>query len=265
MKSVFPGVDPFLEAQGYWPEFHLKFINYLQEAIADKLPGEYEARIDERMNLIDLTQDEEQRFRPDVAILRDDAARGGRPGQEEGGVATLEPVTIPIAFIDDERQAYIEIRHRPSRTLVTVIEVLSPSNKGGNGRRDYLIRRNALLRQNVGLVELDFLVKGQRLPMDAPLPPGDCYAFVAPAERQPDCDVYAWSIQRVLPTIPIPLRVPDPPVRIDLGAVYGLTYERGAYARSVDYATALDVPLSEGDRVWAEQLGAALVAERRLR
>jgi hypothetical protein len=255
MARVFPGVDPYLEAQGYWPEFHLKFINYLQEAISDELPGEYEARIDERMSLIDLTQEEARGFRPDVAILREDAAREG--SARGGGVATLEPVTIPLRYIDDERQPYIEIRHRPSRTLVTVIELLSPSNKSGNGRRDYLVRRNALLRQNVGLVELDFLVKGQRLPMDAPLPPGDCYAFVAPAEKQPDCDVYAWSIRRALPSIPIPLRAPDPPVWIDLGAVYDLTYERGAYARSVDYRASLDLPLHEDDRAWVTATAAS--------
>jgi hypothetical protein len=250
MSRVFPGVDPYLEAQGYWPEFHLKFINYLQEAIAHELPGDYETRMDERMNLIDMIQDVVYGFRPDVAILHEGEARGGATG---GGVATLEPVTIPITFIEDERQPYIEIRHRPSRTLVTVIEVLSPANKSGNGRRDYLVRRNALLRQNVGLVELDFLLKGLRLPMDAPLPPGDCYAFVAPAEKQPDCDVYAWSIRRVLPSIPIPLRAPDPPVWIDLGAVYGLTYERGGSGKSVDYSTPLDLPLSPDDREWAER------------
>src|SRR4051812_23205839 len=38
MISPFPGVDPFVEAQGYWPDFHPTFLNYWREAISDKLP-----------------------------------------------------------------------------------------------------------------------------------------------------------------------------------------------------------------------------------
>lgn len=38
MASPFPGIDPYLESQGYWPDFHHTFINYLREALADD-PG----------------------------------------------------------------------------------------------------------------------------------------------------------------------------------------------------------------------------------
>ncbi|MCA9188686.1 MAG: DUF4058 family protein [Planctomycetales bacterium] len=45
MPSPFPGIDPFLEDAVFWPDFHATFINYWREAIADKLPDQYEAGI----------------------------------------------------------------------------------------------------------------------------------------------------------------------------------------------------------------------------
>ena len=43
MASPFPGMDPYIEFCGVWPGFHLKFINYWQEALNDLLPERYEA------------------------------------------------------------------------------------------------------------------------------------------------------------------------------------------------------------------------------
>ena len=79
----------------------------------------------------------------------------------------LEPVTIdlPVEEIEEVRDLWIEIRHRPDRDLVTAIEILSPTNKLGEGYWQYQGKRRALIRQNVHLVELDLLVRGQRLPL----------------------------------------------------------------------------------------------------
>ncbi len=63
--------------------------------------------------------------------------------------------------------------------------------------------------------------------------------------------MYAWSVRRALPTIPIPLVPPDPDVPLDLAAVFATAYERGRYARSLDYAAALAAPMADEDRTWA--------------
>ena len=96
----------------------------------------------------------------------------------------LEPVTIdlPVEEIEEVRDLWIEIRHRPDRDLVTAIEVLSPTNKLGEGYWQYQGKPRALIRQNVHLVELDLLVRGQRLPMRQELPAGDFFAFVSRAD-----------------------------------------------------------------------------------
>lgn len=250
MPGPFPGVDPYLEAQAYWPDFHLTFLNYWREAIADGLPDDYEARLEERVKLVDLEAGTSFQIRPDVAVIQSSPRhQQGAPG----GAAVLDPETIPTVILDEDREVFLKILHRPERKLVAVLELPSPANKAGPDRRDYLGRRNAVLRQEVHLVELDFLTAGQRLPMQRPLPPGDFYAIVARWEQRPDCQVYAWTVRDRLPLLPIPLRAPDPDIVVDLSAVYATAFDRGRYARSVDYAATLELPLHPDDRAWAEQ------------
>jgi hypothetical protein len=236
MSREFPGVNPYIEAQGFWPDFHLKFLNYLQEALADHLPAAYEARLDERVQLTNFATETEHLIKPDLAVLRNSA----RAGRDRTGTLLLEPETIPTVIIQEETQAYLKILHRPDRQLVTIIELLSPANKAGESRRQYLERRNAILMSEAHLVELDFLKGGRSVPMRRPLPVGDFRAIVSREEQRPDCQVYTWTVDMKLPLIPIPLRVPDPDIEIDLAPVYQTAFERGRYDRSIDYGLDLD-------------------------
>jgi hypothetical protein len=111
----------------------------------------------------------------------------------------------------------------------------------------------------VHLVELDLLLSGRRMPLARDYPAGDYFALVAPWDRRPDCDVYGWSVRHPLPPIRIPLLPPDPPIRIDLGAVFSITYDRGRYVRSIDYTAAPHPALAEEDRTWAAETARAAV------
>ena len=133
---------------------------------------------------------------------------------------------------------------------MTTLELLSPANKREPGRTEYCSKAQCLTAQKIHLFELDLLLGGQRLPLGGPLPPGDGYALVSRGDGQPTCDVYAWSIRQPLPTLPIPLKAPDPDIRFDLGAVYATAYERGRYARSLPYGEPLALPLSDEDLQW---------------
>ena len=172
------------------------------------------------------------------------------------GLLTLEPhvINLPTEDMEEVRDVWIEIRRRPDRNLVTAIEILSPTNKVGEGFWEYRAKRWKLIRQKVHLVELDLLVGGRRLEMDQELPPADFYAFISRAERRPQSEVYAWSVRQPLPKIPIPLLAPDPDVILDLPGLFAFGYERGRYARTLDYSAPLDLPLAPADRVWAEEL-----------
>ena len=129
-----------------------------------------------------------------MALTQD---RPSRPGAiATPGAATLEPVTIPHLFIEEEqRERWIEILHRPERSLVTTLELLSPSNKEESGLHRYRDKRFALLLQNVHLVEVDLLLGGRRLPLRDPLPPADYYVLISRGDQRPNCHVYHWTLR----------------------------------------------------------------------
>ena len=256
MLSPFPGIDPYLESQGYWQDLHASLTTYCRDALNDVLPESYVAHLGEQLRLVERRETQARTVYPDLTIMEGGPRqRTSTHSETAAGVLMLEPVSIdlPVEELEEVRDLWIEIRRRPDRDLVTAIEILSPTNKQGEGYWQYQSKRRALIRQNVHLVELDLLVRGQRLPMGQGLLPGDFFAFVSRADRRLKCDVYAWSIRDRLPNIPIPLRSPDPDVILDLGALFALAYERGRYARELDYAAPLDLPLAVADRDWVKE------------
>jgi hypothetical protein len=256
MPSPFPGMDPYLEAQGRWPGFHNVLIAYCSEVLNRELPESYVAQTDERIALVSFDESVSNRV-PDVLIGRDDDAPASSRAPSPGVVGTLEPTTLQLLkHAVEVRETWIEVYHVPEMELVTVIEILSPSNKGGSGRIDYVAKRDALIDQPINLVEIDLLLSGTRMPLSGRMPTGDYVAIVARSERRPNADVYAWPLRQPLPVLPIPLRVPDPDVRLDLAEVFRMTYDRGGYSRIMRYGRPLpaSLPISPEDRTWAESL-----------
>jgi hypothetical protein len=190
---------------------------------------------------------------PDVAVSR--GSRTSRPAAAET-TTVLEPVTIPHEYLEEVRETRVEILHRSDRSLVTVLDLLSPTNKVADGFHEYRNKRKAILTQKIHLVELDLLIGGNRLPLLRPLPPGDYYALVSRVEKRPNYDVFAWTVRQPLPSLAIPLRAPDADIVLDLQAVLALTYQRGRYARALAYARPPLAPLDEPDLVWATQIAA---------
>ena len=115
MPRSLNSVDPYVEDQGYWLDFHHTFLSACRDAIWEKLPDQYEARVDQQVRLVS-REIEEVAIRkaiPDVAVLRSHSVEPSRG--EQGGVATLEPVTIELPVVEEVREAWIEIYRRPGR------------------------------------------------------------------------------------------------------------------------------------------------------
>lgn len=138
MRSPFPGMDPYLEDPAFWRDFHLTFIGCWREAIADLLPAGYEARLDETIHIVPLA---------DEVISRGRRRPVRKARRATASTALLDPVVIPHELTEEVRQARIEILHRPERTLVTVLELLSPTNKTGEGFGEFCAKRQMVLRQ----------------------------------------------------------------------------------------------------------------------
>jgi hypothetical protein len=186
--------------------------------------------------------------RADVSVTSAPSAGGSRTA---GVLERPAHVRIPVG-VDVERHSYLEIRDRRNRELVTVLELLSPSNKKpGEDRAQYLAKRRAMLLSPVHLVEIDLLRGGPRLPVDD-LPDCDYYALVSRAERRPDAELWAVGIREPLPTIPIPLRASDPDASLDLLAVLHRVYDAAGYADFI-YSGSPQPPLRPEDAEWARQ------------
>ncbi len=211
----------------------------MRGAVVDQLPDGFDAEIGEYVSVI-TPEERSRRISPDVLVIQSDEAYVSRPTatnqDDASGVAVLEPVEIAFEYLERLRWPFIEVKRLADERVIAVLELLSPSNKSGEDRIEYLRKRESVFRSNAHLVELDLLLGGKRLPMIQDLPPGDFYAFVSRTDRRPVCEVYCWGLQRKLPVIPVPLIPPYSDVRIDLGNVFAAAFERGRYHRRLRYS-----------------------------
>lgn len=132
MPNPFPGMNPYLETRTIWPGVHAAMIPYIQEALQPQLRPKYIARIEERIQLAAFNQS----YVPDVQIVH--PLREPAPALEIGGSLIADEPLLITAPDEAFRESFLEIIARNSGDVVTVIEVLSPVNKGGEGRESYL-------------------------------------------------------------------------------------------------------------------------------
>lgn len=256
MPSPFPGVDPYIENQE-WQDFHTRFNTVLSDLLAIRIEPRYVVRVERRVYVEHPTHPETEVRWADVAVLATGDRQGSTPLSTSGSAAAIAvPVECLLPMPEERREAYLVIRERETLEVVTVIETLSPANKqaGGDGREQYLAKRDLVLESRSHLVELDLLRGGLRLPTVSGLPPGDYYAIVSRRRRRPRAEVYAWGIRQALPVIPVPLREGDNDVALELQTAFTTVYDRARYHLSIDYGAALEPPLAEADQTWAREL-----------
>jgi hypothetical protein len=208
----------------------------------------YYVKVEVRLYLHELSGEERRFFaRPDVAVTTEREAAEAVPS---AGVAA--PMRLSLPAVDVERYSWIQIRDRRNRRVVTVLELLSPTNKTpGPDRDEYVTRRGLIFRDKIHFVEID-LGRGGRRPSPPELPPCDYYALVSRWEERTDLDMWPIRLRDRLPVIPIPLAAPDPDVRLDLQAVLDRAYDAADYGKYV-YRETPEPPLSAEDAAWASQ------------
>jgi hypothetical protein len=215
-----------LETPDLWPDVHHELISQIRSALNPRLRPKYVARVELRVYISD----------------EDD------PGQE---------ALVPDVRIDDENEeARLEIKHLESGALVTLVEVLSPTNKirGARGRASFMAKRQETMASDVHWVEIDLLRAGAPSVTRPALRPSDYRILVSRAGERTKARYWPVGLRQPLPVIGIPLRAPDADVPLDLATVLRAAYDRGAYDLSVDYRQDPDLPLSSEDATWADHL-----------
>jgi hypothetical protein len=246
-------MDPYIESQE-WVDFHSTLITVFREMLTPQLGDRYVARVERRIYVEQEWYERTRQFGADVAVIE---RAGDRPTAAiAGGATALAPVECELPSPIERRESYLVVRDRRSHEVVTVIEVLSPTNKalGSDGRRAYLAKRNEVLESRAHFVELDLLRGGARLPLVGPVPQGDYYAIVSRQERRPKVDVFAWTLRDPLPVIPVPLKPEDQEPNLSLQQAFITVFDRARYDRSLDYGAVVDPPLSTQDTEWANNL-----------
>jgi hypothetical protein len=249
MPSPFPGMNPYLEQDDAWHDFHERFIPAIADALGALVDPRYIVKIDEHLYIHELPATH-RRFigRGDVAVTE-----SGVPVAPSATGVLAPPVRVGLPAVDVERHSFIEIRDRRHRQLVTVLEVLSPTNKHpGPDRDQYVAKRGQLLASPVHFVEFDFLRGGPRMPATG-LPECDYYILVSRAEERPDAGMWPVRLRDVLPTIPIPLRASDEYALLNVQNVLHQVYDAARYKTYI-YEGLPDPPLRPDDATWADEI-----------
>jgi hypothetical protein len=251
-------MDPYLEGD-MWQEFHETLASAIRARLMRVLPRTYVALLAKRyvldrtgLSIVDLPA--ERVVYPDVHVLAAAVEQSGSERAPATAVAVAEPaVELPSPLPEEVPLLSVEVRDVAQRRLVTVIEILSPVNKQGEGAREYAERRASILETRTHLLELDLLRRGARIRLVGEQPPAPYYAYLSRVERRPLTAVWPVALRERLPPVPVPLLPPDPDVPLELQAAVDDCFALVGYERLLAYADPPPPPaLAPEDAEWVD-------------
>ena len=256
MQSPFPGMDPYLESPSLWPDVHHELLSVARELLNRRLRPQYHVRVEERLYISDENDPGRKAIIPDLKIV-DVGSTERLPGSfQYAGVSVAEPLILTTLIEDEIHEARLEVIDTHQHTVVTVIELLSPTNKisGSRGRASYEQKRREVMTSSSHFVEIDLLRDGDHLHTRELLPPGEYFVHVSRKDRRPKGYVWPILLPQRLPVIGIPLKEGDGDVELDLQMVLAIAYDRAAYDLEVDYRSEPVPPFSQRYAEWASAL-----------
>jgi hypothetical protein len=246
----FPGMDPYLEHPAFWPGVHNGLIAALQLSLAPQLRPRYYVAIEERLYI---TEPDQRVFvgRPDLAVIGQPAAEIAlKPTPSASSVLTVQ---VPVP--DEVRETYLEVRETRADHVLTVLEILSPTNKRpGRGRRLYEDKRMEVLASRTHLVEIDFIRAGEPMPIIGNGRASAYRILVSRGDCRPNATLYAFAVRQPIPPFSLPLKPTDREPNVFLGQILHDLYDRASYDLRLDYKGDPDPPLPPVEAAWADEL-----------
>lgn len=248
MPTPFPGMDPYLEHPDLWPDVHHRLIATIADSLGPLLRPKYRVLVETRTYRVE-PGDITFIGRPDISVhprLNEPATPYTVPGQ-------ARTVEVPVPDIVEE--GYLSIRRVQDDEVITVLELLSPTNKRpGEGRRLYETKRLTILGTLTHLVEIDLIRAYEPMLVYGNGQDSHYRILVSRSNRRPKADLYVFNVQDPIPTFHLPLRRDDEEPLIDLGRLLHELYDRAGYDLSVDYTQDPVPPLEGEDAAWLAQL-----------
>jgi Protein of unknown function (DUF4058) len=250
VPSPFPGMGPYLEHPTLWPGVHNGLIAALQLFLAPQLRPHYYVAMEERLYI---TEPDQRAFvgRPDLAVVaHPEAETVLQPAPSASLVLTVQ---VPLP--DEVRETYLEVRETGTDDVVTVLEILSPTNKRlGRGRRLYEDKRMEVLASRTHLVEIDLVRAGEPMPVTGHGSASDYRILVSRGDCRPNATLYAFGVCQPIPPFSLPLKPGDQEPTVDLGRILRDLYDRASYDLRLHYTGDPDPPLPSVEAAWADQL-----------
>ncbi len=254
-------MDPYLEQAIFWSEFHSRLIVAIADALAPSLLPQYYVAVETR-TYRDGTNEELLVGIPDAIVLSTPGPSApAKPETSAAGVATtVRPQSVILPMPLEIKERYLEIREAGSNAVITVVEVLSPTNKRpGEGRRIYSAKRQTVLGSASHLVEIDLLRAYEPMAMHpietGPASTAQYRILVSRSECRPRADLYELTLREPIPEFPLPLKEAGEQVMVDLQPLVNGIYERSGYGIRVDYQAPVPLPaLSAADQAWVNEV-----------
>ena len=253
--NPFPGMNPYLERSDLWPDFHNDLIAQMRTALGPHLPGDYRIGLEQRVEIAEPFGPP-----PSLTLMIPDALVSDAPSSASPGGMTATAIAaaaIPVRMPREVRVTWLRVEAAPSRRVVTIIEVLSPTNKApGEGRRRYIRKREAILAAGVNLVEIDLLRRWEPMPLETPPPASDYRILICRAWQRPDALLYPFTVRQPIPQFPLPLLPDDPEPEVNLGPIIDGMHHTARYTQVAAYENPPPEPdFPPATRQWiAEQL-----------
>ncbi len=251
MSSPFPGMNPYLENPTLWPGVHHWLITEIARSLNPTLRPKYFVAVEERIYEITDTGTVSVGI-PDDLVIQSRSTRSAESAVTAAAVLQpFQPIPVQVPLPEVSSEGYLEVRETKTGTVVTVIEVLSPKNKrSGEGRQQYETKRQKILGSQTHLVEIDLLRQGQPMPLASPPVQSHYRILVSRGNCRPQADLYAFNVQDLIPTFPLPLQPGDTEPYIDLQNLLNGIYDEGGYDLRLDYQQNPVPELNDLDTVW---------------
>jgi hypothetical protein len=242
-------MNPYLEHPDRWSTVHNRLIVALADALTPQLLPKYQVDIEKRVYTL-VGVNTLLLGRPDVTVQRPRHLEAEGTLRVQVSEPSAHPVTVSVPTSEEVREAYLEIKEAATQVVVTAIEILSPTNKRGEGRQKYEQKRQQVLNSRTHLVEIDLLREGEPLPMTGDAGASPYRILISRANTRPLADLYPFNLAEPIPSVPIPLQAGDAEPVADFQSLLMDVYERSGYDYFVDYRSDPTPPLTSEALTW---------------
>jgi hypothetical protein len=194
--------------------------------------------------------------KPDVLVAA--PRRPEQPVQSTTSAVGIAPRVAQLPMPEEIIERHLAVRDVVTGEVITVIELLSPTNKlTRDGRRQYARKRRPVLGSATHFIEIDLLRAGEPFPfrVQDDETQSDYRIIVSRAPDRPQAAAYLFTIHDPIPDIPVPLQPGDTEPSVALNRLVHDVYDRAGYDLALDYQQAPPPPpMRPQDVQWIQQL-----------